>query len=541
MSSTKNLSGLLAAALDEPGLARARELAAQGGPNAEQVHITAPPAARPFTIAAIAGTARTVLAVTPTSREGEELAESLSGLLPHDSIAFYPSWETLPHERLSPRSDTVGRRLAILHRLAHPGRTPLRVVVAPVRSLLQPQLKGLGELEPVQLTVGGTVDLTELAHELTELAYTRVDLVEKRGEFAVRGGILDIFPPTDEHPCRVEFFGDEIDSIRSFSVADQRSLDKVSSLFAPPCRELLLSPGVRERAAELGEQHPGLSEMCEQLAQGIPVEGMESLTPALLGADQLELFVQTLPRGTLVVQCDPERIRSRAHDLVATSEEFLQASWAAAATGGKAPIDLDAAAFRSLGDVHEAASDNNCPWWSIGPFGVTEDLSPAQIEERKRAAELAAITGEGFESLDIRDETSVTVAATPATLYHGNSAKVTNDVRQWTSDGWRVCLVFAGHGLAQRAVEQLAEAGIGASLADSIVTPGGQADFDHEPPDEPEQAEQSGVSASLNQPFVPIVEASEPEPDRAVAAPAGTMTELRPGHVAVTVGGLAHG
>ncbi|MGH8792572.1 MAG: transcription-repair coupling factor, partial [Stackebrandtia sp.] len=296
----RNLSGLLSAALDEPGLARLRQLASEGGPEAELVDVTAPPAARPFVVGTVAsdvGAGRTVLAVTATSREGEELAEGLRALLPPDTVEFYPAWETLPHERLSPRSDTVGRRLAVLHRLAHPGDAPVRVVVAPVRSMLQPQLRGLGDLEPVSLAVGDAADLSEIAHTLSDLAYTRVDLVEKRGEFAVRGGILDVFPPTEEHPLRLEFFGDEVESVRHFAIADQRSLDGEDAspaLYAPPCRELLLSPRVRERAAELAAAHPGLAEMCEKLAQGIPVEGMESLTPALLGGDQLELLVEAV-------------------------------------------------------------------------------------------------------------------------------------------------------------------------------------------------------------------------------------------------------
>jgi len=465
MKTSKNLVGLLTAAWDEPGLERARQLATNRQAEADLVDITAPAALRPFvvaTLAADAGAARTVLAVTATSREGEELTQGLAGLLPEDDVAFYPAWETLPHERLSPRSDTVGKRLAVLHRLANPGDRPLRVVVAPVRSMLQPQLHGLGDLEPVCLRVGREADLSEVTRTLSDLAYTRVDLVEKRGEFAVRGGILDVFPPTEEHPLRVEFFGDEIDSIREFSVADQRSLADASEVFAPPCRELLLTPQVRQRAAELAGQHPGLAEMCEQLAEGIPVEGMESLIPALLGGDQLELLVETMPRGTVIVSCDPERIRSRAHDLVATSDEFLQASWAAAATGGAAPIDLGAAAFRSLAEVHETASAHDCPWWSISPFGVAPVDSTTD--------ELAAITGEGGSSWDIgSEETSVAIRAAQADLYHGNAPKLAEDVRGWVARDWRVCLLFAGHGLAQRAVQQLHDAGIGATLTEEIT------------------------------------------------------------------------
>ena len=100
-------------------------------------------------------------------------------------------------------------------------------MVAPVRSILQPQVSGLGDLEPVELAPGETVDARRRDPALADAAYTRVDLVEKRGEFAVRGGLVDVFPPTEQHPVRVEFWGDEVEEIRSFAVADQRTIDKV--------------------------------------------------------------------------------------------------------------------------------------------------------------------------------------------------------------------------------------------------------------------------------------------------------------------------
>src|SRR6202008_5013266 len=98
------------------------------------------------------------------------------------------------------------------------------VVVAPVRSLLQPQVPGLGDLHPVEVRAGDTADLDDLVHRLVDLAYARVELVEKRGEIAVRGGILDVFPPTEEHPVRVELWGDSVEEIRYFRAADQRRL-----------------------------------------------------------------------------------------------------------------------------------------------------------------------------------------------------------------------------------------------------------------------------------------------------------------------------
>ncbi|WP_019870878.1 transcription-repair coupling factor [Salinispora oceanensis] len=467
------LTGLFAAALADPALARARDLARSGAAQVDGLDLTAPPALRPFAVAAVAadepvgGAGRPVLAVTATTREADDLAAALGSLIPADQVAVFPSWETLPHERLSPRSDTVGRRLAVLRRLAHPeaadaqGRSgPLRVVVAPVRSLLQPQLKGLGELEPVRLSAGDEADLEEVARRLTDMAYARVDLVTKRGEFAVRGGILDVFPPTDEHPARVEFWGDEVEEIRTFAVADQRTIELVNQLWAPPCRELLLTPDVRKRAAALAAEHPELAEILDRLAEGIPVEGMESLAPLLIGADSMELLLDTMSTGTHVLLCDPERIRTRAHDLVRTSAEFLQASWAAAAVGGAAPIDLGAAAFRTLAEVRARAGGLGQPWWTISPFGLAEPAPARQPWEDEP------------NEVDITpdDAIAVTVAAQPAPLYHGETARVVDELKRWTGEGWSVALVFEGHGPAQRAVEVLHDAGLGARLVDEVTS-----------------------------------------------------------------------
>ena len=460
------LLGLLASALADPALTAARDLARDGGPGAEQLDLTAPPALRPFAVAALAqdgplGAGRPVLAVTATSREADDLAAALDGLLPADSVAVYPAWETLPHERLSPRSDTVGRRLAVLRRLAHPDeRGPVRVVVAPVRSVLQPQLRGLGDLEPVELRVGGTADLEDVVRRLTDNAYARVDLVEKRGEFAVRGGILDVFPPTEEHPLRVEFWGDDIEEIRTFAVADQRTVAAVDRLWAPPCRELLLTPAVRARAAELAKEQPALAEILEKLAEGIPVEGMESLAPALVPGE-MHLLLHEMPIGTVVVVCDPERIRARAHDLVRTSAEFLEASWAAAAVGGRAPIDLGAAAFRSLADVRAAAEALGQPWWSVSPFGVAEPGSPEpEVQPWEDPLPEVTVTPDLGRTLAL--------SAAPVPLYHGDTGRVLDDLKRWSGDGWRVALVFPGHGPAQRSAEVLRDAGLGVSLVDGL-------------------------------------------------------------------------
>ena len=187
------LAGLADAVLAEPVLATA--LARSADVDAATLDLTGPPSLRPFAIAGLARTGRTVLVVTATVREAEDLVTELGDVVPAGSLVHFPAWETLPHERLSPRSDTVGRRLAILRRLVHPGSDaangPVQVIVAPVRSVLQPQVKGLADLVPVELVPGQEVDLDTVVASLVGAAYSRVDLVEKRGEFAGRGGLLD--------------------------------------------------------------------------------------------------------------------------------------------------------------------------------------------------------------------------------------------------------------------------------------------------------------------------------------------------------------
>ncbi|HYG95427.1 MAG TPA: CarD family transcriptional regulator, partial [Nocardioides sp.] len=434
------LAGLADAVLADPVLATAIDDAKGGRLPAHE--LTGPEPLRPFVVAGLVRTGRPVLAVTATTREAEQLVAELGDLVDPSTVAYYPSWETLPHERLSPRSDTVGRRLAVLRRICHPGGDaatgPVQVVVAPVRSVLQPQVKGLGDLEPVELEVGGNADLDDVVAGLVGAAYSRVDLVERRGEFAVRGGIVDVFPPTEEHPLRVEFWGDEVEEIRTFAVADQRSLEPRERLWAPPCRELLLTEDVRRRAAELGGKHPELVEITDKLAQGIAVEGMEALIPVLV--DELELLVDLLPTETQVLVLDPERARARAHDLVATSEEFLGASWAAAAGGGRAPVDLHAASYQSLTDVRDHALGRGQSWWTFSPFGLD-----------------AAGEGPGTD-----------VAARPADPYRGDVERAFGDIAKWRSDGYTVAVVHAGHGPAERMVEALGERDVPARLVEEL-------------------------------------------------------------------------
>src|SRR5271154_3772182 len=193
-----SLAGLLTTLDDDPQIRDLSEYLRAGTGTAADASalagedLVAPPELRPVLAAALSRTAgRFVLAVTATAREADDLTAALGSFLPEGRVACFPGWETLPHERLSPQSDTVGRRIAVLRRLAHPAGQgepdgPLAVVVAPSRSLLQPIVAGLGDLEPVRAAARDALEFDDLLVRLVEIGYARVDVVTERGEIAPR-------------------------------------------------------------------------------------------------------------------------------------------------------------------------------------------------------------------------------------------------------------------------------------------------------------------------------------------------------------------
>lgn len=402
-----------------------------------------------------AGKPPVILVVTPTGRRAESMGPALGALLPGAEVMHFPAWETLPHERLSPSAEIVGSRLDVLGRIARwIGETPL-VVTASVRGAIQPLAAGLTDVPPVDLVVGGRGhELTDVSLRLVELAYHRVDMVSRRGEFAVRGGILDVFPPTAPHPFRVEFFGDEVDQIRAFSVADQRSLPgEVREISLIASRELLLTEAVRGRARQLTHEFPGLAGMLERMSEGIPVEGMESLLPAVV--DKLVTVADYLPEGAAVALVDPERAVTRAITLGDTNREFLEAAWSAATAGAQTPIDLGAGDFLTLPALREAAHARGDVWWTLSAFDSGEaDASAEGLLDIDAALEAAAV---------IR----VPAAAVPA--FHGNVDGATEHVGELLADGWRVVVAASGAGLVERARDVLAERGIAARRVDEVL------------------------------------------------------------------------
>ncbi|MGL4340111.1 MAG: transcription-repair coupling factor [Rhodoglobus sp.] len=398
---------------------------------------------------------RALLAVVATSRESEALRRSLASYLPKATIIEFPAWETLPHERLSPSAETVGKRIAALRGIqnwsrartaaSHPdvsvtGADQPFVLVASVRAALQPLADNLTSSEPLILRRGSRGhDLAQLSRRLVDLAYARVDMVTRRGEFAVRGGIVDVFAPTDEHPLRLEFFGDELEQLREFSVANQRSLDtEMTAVELAPSREMLLSDAVRQRAREMQHEFPSLSTMLTKIGEGIPVDGMESLAPALV--DHLVPLTHYLPEDAAIAVISPDKVARRAVSLAETNREFLSAAWNAATAGAEAPIDLDAGDFVSLSALRESAGSR--PWWTLSSFDSGED-------------ELRDFASSPLEASAV--EPFVRITARPVPNFAGQADGALNHVGELLREGWTVAVVSEGTGLVERTAQVLAE------------------------------------------------------------------------------------
>lgn len=412
-------------------------------------------------LAQTATDARPLLVVTPTGRDADSLASALSCY--GDGVGVLPSWETLPHERLSPQRDTMARRVAVMRRLAHPeggahSRTgAIRTLIVPLRAFLQPVIGGLGELEPLRLKVGNIVDLPHLVTRLTDLGYERTEVVSRRGEIAVRGGILDVFAPIDPHPIRVELFDDEVDDIRYFSISDQRTVGAAEDgLWAPAARELLLTNRVRARAGELVDQLPGAAEMLELISQGIPVEGMESLSPVLV--DRMDTILDLVAPHTSVVLVEPERIESRTDDLVATTEEFLAAAWSAAAAGAPIPLQAQAASFKTLEEMHDLAIERNFGWSNL------TTLPPAALAEK-------AAQQQSQHAPVIASPTLMQVGARAVRPYRGKINEAVTDLSQLQREGWRLAVTTDGPGPAKRITDVLSQSDVAARVCESLPVP----------------------------------------------------------------------
>ncbi len=284
--------------------------------------LAVPEPARALVVAALSQVTRRrpVVVAVPTTADAERLAADLTAYLGRDEVELFPAWETLPFERVSPGVETMGRRVRVLWRLRAGGDHLPAVVVAPARALVQRLGPHAEEAEPLVVRPGEQRDRDDIVQWLVDAGYRREAQVEHRGEVAVRGSIVDVFGATDEVPVRIDLWGDEVDRLTEFSVADQRSTTPVEQVALFPCRELLPTPEVRARAEKLVASEPWGREQWERLAEGQSFDGMESWLPWLVDGERV--VVDLLPEDGLVLLVEPRRMRDRVADILAEEADL---------------------------------------------------------------------------------------------------------------------------------------------------------------------------------------------------------------------------
>jgi len=359
---------------------------------------------------------RPVLFAVPTARAADAFEADLRAALGEEAeggrVRAFPRHDTHPYERFSPQPFVVAQRMEVLYRwlaTADPAtaREPAPVVVAPWTALsLRVPARDVVRGRSVHLEVGQTVDRDALVQTLVGAGYARMPLVEERGELAVRGGILDVFPPHRALPLRVELLGDEVESIREFDPATQRSRQTLAYAVAPPPRELLFdrslvierSERVRALADEQRVPQRAVDELVDSMLRGNLPPGIEALAPLLQPA--LESVFDFLPEDALVVVDDPDAGRDR---LVRYAEEALD-NFEVARESGRvavppadlllAPEDLERAvdARRPVRlerlDVHE--SGGGADRYAVRTY-PHDDLRRALVRARTSDAALAPL------------------------------------------------------------------------------------------------------------------------------------------------------
>ncbi|CAB4923200.1 unannotated protein [freshwater metagenome] len=319
----------------------------------------------------------------------------------------------------------MGLRLRTLWRLrtADPS---LSVIVAPARALVQRLGPQVEDVEPVRVALGDQVDSLALIEQFVLSGYRREYQVEHRGEIAVRGSIIDVFPATADVPVRIDLWGDEVERLTEFSVADQRSTVDLQELVVFPARELLPSAEVRERAEQLLASQPWGREQWQRLADGEVFEGMEAWMAWL--ADSEHVLFDLVPDDGLILLADPRRLRDRAADIAAEERdlgESLSRTWGlkldSKEQGGE-PLQQMHVEFNRL------LQHTKAPVWSI-----------------------AAVP-------DSPDSPAVTALAWPPAV--GEAEALLHQLRQLIAEGYSVVVCADGEGSASRIDKLLSQHGL---------------------------------------------------------------------------------
>ncbi len=283
------------------------------------------------------------LVVAPSAIDAERLAQELKRWLGEPRVELYPDSDTLPFERISPSTSVMGGRCKALHKLS---AGELDVMVASAKSAVQ-VFDPNQQHAPIVIDAESEIDVSELSLSLVHMGYRRTTQVERRGDFSIRGSIVDIFASTSSSPVRIDLWGDQIDRLVRFSIADQLATTEVPRIEIYPARELSFQGPVKTKAKELLAEAPWGSEHWSRFEAGEFFDGMESWTAWIV--DEPAVLADLFSDTALLVEVDSERIKDRISEIQDSEREIgdtLAKSWDVDNLSSVGPLN-----YRSYEDV----------------------------------------------------------------------------------------------------------------------------------------------------------------------------------------------
>ena len=389
---------------------------------------------------------RTLIVIVPEEKEAGTWFRDLTFFLDDGEAFLLPSWDLLTTDMFAFQRETELARLEVFHRLLY-GEPA--IVVIPARALMQkvpPRevIEGYAEW----ISVGDTRERDELARKLTEGGYGRVSLVEGRGEFSVRGNVVDLYPPMSPRPLRLEFFGDELESIREFDEASQRSVKELAEFPLFPAREVILTAerrelavrNIRRRSNELELPRGTKEKLAEMIATGLGSSVNPLFHPLFYdaagngdpGARGMATLFDYLPAGGLFILDDPLSIAQAEEKIENDLDRFLLK----ARTEERFHLEKESS-FLTAAEVGERTGKQRQIRLETLTLGAgEEDLPPVRFFQERAVA--------------------VDGAAPAASEEDGLLRPLAEKIRGWIAEGNRVIFVCGGEECMQRTGHLLA-------------------------------------------------------------------------------------
>ncbi|HUI34154.1 MAG TPA: transcription-repair coupling factor [Stellaceae bacterium] len=327
------------------------------------------------------GKARTWLHVCRDDGRMARFAAALGFFRPGMTVLTFPAWDCLPYDRVSPNGEITSRRIDTLTRLAGGAEKPPFIVLTTVNALVQRvPPRNLFDGRVLTLGRGGRIPLDRLQSFFQNNGYIRTDTVREAGEFAIRGGIVDLYPAGAPQPVRLDFFGDTVESIRGFDPLTQRSTGALDRLELKPVSEVLLDESAihrfRTRYRELFGNVGGDDALYESVSAGRRYAGMEHWLP--LYYERLETLFDYLPGAAVSFDWQAEEVREHRLEGIADFYAARQSIAASGASNAAAPL------YRPVRPQQMFMDDDE--WQGVLAARTVVQLSPFAAPESDRDA-----------------------------------------------------------------------------------------------------------------------------------------------------------